>query len=52
MKLRRKANSAGICSHCGKSGIEYGVENGSFWYYCLHCNKLLKKDEVLVNRGR
>ena len=40
-------NNNGYCKHCFTQSIHYGVENGSFTYYCIKCKKDIKKDEVL-----
>ena len=44
-----KINSNGICMHCKTKSIEYGIDNGSYTYFCHKCKKELTKDEVKVD---
>ena len=45
-------NSNGICSHCNTKSINYGIENGSYTYFCLKCNKKLTREEVNIDREK
>lgn len=40
-------NSNAICKHCLTKSIHYGIENGSYTYFCEKCNKKLNKDNVV-----
>jgi hypothetical protein len=43
-------NCAGIHKRHKQNTIEYGISNGSFWYYCHKCKKFVNKDEIKVNQ--
>lgn len=45
-------NNNGICGYCDKQRIEYGIINGSYWYYCHNCKKIISKDEISTTNQR
>ena len=47
IKDKKMTNSNGICKHCLTKSIRYGIENGSYTYFCEKCNKELSKNEVI-----
>lgn len=46
--MNKTINSYGTCAICGTQSIHYGIENGSYTYYCTKCNKSITTSEVLT----
>lgn len=47
-RLKNNINSAGTCSACAESKIEYGISGGSFWYFCHgKCQEFIRSYNVL-----
>ena len=44
----KKANCGGTCMICKTKNINYGIEKGSFIYYCITCNNPITKDQISV----
>jgi hypothetical protein len=47
LRLKNKKNSNGTCKHCKTKNIEYGIYNGSYWYYCHYCCEVLDKKHIV-----
>lgn len=39
-------NCGAACKNCGQQTLHYGVERGSFTYYCNTCQKYIYNGEV------
>jgi len=50
MNTKNIINSGAYCIHCKEQQIEYGIENGGYWYYCHKCKKeLTPHTEVIAD---
>lgn len=50
--LKNKINNAGTHVICGKKSIEYGIDNGTYWYYCHTCKKYIQPYECTKSELR
>lgn len=49
-QLKNVINSGAYCKHCKEQEIEYGINNGWYWYYCHKCKKYLIPDiEIMTS---
>jgi len=43
IKRQRSINCGRVCPHCQANGCHYGIESGSYVYYCPSCDNLITK---------
>ena len=46
INLTNTINNAGMHTECKKQSIEYGISNGSYWYWCHNCKHSIQKNEI------
>lgn len=42
-------NSGATCPHCLTDSVKYGIEGGSYIYYCLNCKTPLNRNELITH---
>lgn len=47
MKKQNIINNNGTHKACNSKSIEYGIENGNYWYYCHKCKRVISGNSII-----